>query len=332
MQKSFIQSLFGWFDLFKSKKASLPKIKVVTASAPTDVDTYWEAHTVQFEAGSKRFHKATDPFPNVDKSLGFLKFRSESYPLMDEKLELWGQHHDEIVLDYGCGPANDLVGFLQYSQAKKVIGVDVSAKALNLASRRLALHRFDLERIELIRISDATPQIPLDDNSVDYIYCEGVLHHISHPVEILREFYRVLRPGKRVNIMVYNRNSVFFHLEVAYRQMLVNHLFAGMTPDEAAPKTVDGVDCPLAHFYRPQEFAALCREAGFEHVEVDAYFARYELDLLKELGQTALDNERLAAEQRQFLSSLTHDDRGYPLYENKHAGYGGAYRLTKQEE
>jgi len=269
------------------------------------------------------------PFQSAEESLKYLEWRAEEYPLFHKLMGLWGQHDQEIILDYGCGPGNDMVGFLAHTAAKKVIGMDISTKALELAAQRLALHRFDLERIALIHLSDSTPRIPLDDNSVDYIYCEGVLHHVSYPLEILSEFHRILNPGKKASIMVYNRNSVYFHVEVAYRQMIVHNLFAGMTPDEAAPKTVDGVDCPIAHFYRPQEFAALCREAGFEFIEMDAYFARCEFDLLKEFGQIALADERLPVEQLQFLDRLTYDDRGYPFCEGKHAGYGGTYQLTK---
>ena len=44
----------------------------------------------------------------------------------------------------------------------KQAGSDVSARALELASQRLALHDFDRSRIDLVKISDAIPEIPLD--------------------------------------------------------------------------------------------------------------------------------------------------------------------------
>ena len=33
----------------------------------------------------------------------------------------------------------------------------------------------------------------IDDSTIDYIYCEGVLHHTSYPELILKEFYRMLK-------------------------------------------------------------------------------------------------------------------------------------------
>ncbi len=84
-------------------------------------------------------------------------------------MELYGTHKNETVLDYGCGPGNDLVGFLLYSKAKKVIGIDISRKALELAASRLRLHRIDPERVQLIETKDSRPVIPLVAESIEYV-------------------------------------------------------------------------------------------------------------------------------------------------------------------
>ena len=47
---------------------------------------------------------------------------------------------ERTMLDYGCGPGDDLTGLALYSGAAQLIGLDVSATALGLTSRRLALH------------------------------------------------------------------------------------------------------------------------------------------------------------------------------------------------
>ena len=53
---------------------------------------------------------------------------------------MWGEHDGEVILDYGCGPGNDLVGYALYTGARRIVGVDVSPRALELARDRLALH------------------------------------------------------------------------------------------------------------------------------------------------------------------------------------------------
>src|SRR3712207_7349439 len=45
---------------------------------------------------------------------------------------------------------------------------------------------------------------------------------------ILSEFRRVLKPGGRAQVMVYNENSLWMHLYVAYLKMIVEGDLAGM--------------------------------------------------------------------------------------------------------
>src|SRR5262245_51935468 len=94
--------------------------------ATTAVDDYWTVHTVN-----------SIPFRTATQSLEYLDWRFRDYPLFREMMGLYRPHDDAVVLDYGCGPGNDLVGYLVHSNAKKVIGIDVSMTALRLASHRL---------------------------------------------------------------------------------------------------------------------------------------------------------------------------------------------------
>jgi ubiquinone/menaquinone biosynthesis C-methylase UbiE len=302
----------------QNKPERLPSIKRLEGSALTSVDSYWGDFTVY-----------ALPFKSAQESLDYLEWRFEQYPLFREFMQLYGQHDDQVVLDYGCGPGNDVAGFLVHTQAKKVIGIDVSGKALGIAAKRVALHNIAHERVELIQTTDSTPQIPLDDVSVDYIHCEGVLHHTSHPDAILQEFQRILKPGSEVCIMVYNRNSLWLHLHTAYIKMVLENAFPGLSLMDAFAKTTDSEACPIARCHAPEEFIALCNQAGFETEFIGGYLSLHELLILKELGQKAMEDERLAIEHREFLRALAYDEKGYPMYEGKHAGIGAVYRLYK---
>lgn len=244
-------------------------------------------------------------------------------------MHMYGEHDNELILDYGCGPGNDVVGFLLYTNARRVIGIDVSEKALSLASHRLGLHKIDPERVELIRSSDSIATIPLDDNAVDYIHCGGVLHHTSHPVSILREFYRVLKPGCCARVMVYNRNSVWFHLYVGYVKMIVESVFKGLDTEMAFSKTTDGEGCPIARVYTPESFTNMSDSLGFQSHFAGGYLSLLELRCLKRYRPTALEDRRLPDDHKEFLKHLTAEGNGYPIYKGKHAGEGGVYTLYK---
>lgn len=293
-------------------------VKKVETETKTEVDNYWGQHTVN-----------SRPFKTARESEDYLEWRASVYPKFRELMNLYGEHDGEVVLDYGCGPGNDVVGFAIYTGARRVIGIDVSPKALALANHRLALHGVDPERIELIQSSDSLSSVPLEDRSVDYIHCAGVLHHTSNPQTLLREFYRVLRPGSRACIMVYNRDSLWLHLYTAYVRMIVQGDFKGLSLTEAFTRNTDGEDCPIARCYQAGEFGDICREAGFECEYAGGYLSDTELDSYKKYAPAALKDKRLADEHKQFIGGLSFDAEGLPRHEGHYAGIGGVYWLRK---
>ena len=283
----------------------------------TAVDAYWSDWTVN-----------STPFESAEDSEQYLEWRSVSYPLFRWLMDDYGRHEGETVLDYGCGPGNDVTGFLIYSGAARVIGMDVSAKALALTRHRIGLHRIPDERYQLIEVSDAQPALGLEDNSVDHVHSLGVLHHTSNPREILVEIRRVMRPGATGSVMVYNRHSVWFHLYVAYKRMILEGAYAGLTVDEAFAKTTDGEDCPIARCYRPSEFIDLVASAGLEATFEGGFFSRLELDLMEIHHRAACRDRSLAPEHRAFLGKLLDPD-GFPTYRGRYAGVGASFRIRR---
>jgi SAM-dependent methyltransferase len=293
-------------------------VREASHALPTTVDRYWTGHTV-----------GSVPFKDAAASEHHLQWRFKEYPLFREFSGLYGDHAEEVVLDYGCGPGNDLVGFALYSRASRVIGVDVSPTALGLAARRLALHRIGHDRVELVQTSDAERTLPLENSSIDHFSCQGVLHHVSEPEALLADAHRVLRPGGTGSVMVYNRDSVWWHLWTAYDRMIVDGSLAGLDVAEAFRRNTDGPECPISLAYRGHEFVAICESAGFRAEFVGGYLSRHELERMRASWAQAISDQRLASEHRSFLRELTCDFAGRPMYRGFHAGIGGTYRLRK---
>jgi len=70
----------------------------------------------------------------------------------------------------------------------KVIAADKSEKMLDGLRRRIPVS--GVER----RVGSAE-RIPIEDEAVDYVFANMLLHHVEEPSRAIREMARVLRPG-----------------------------------------------------------------------------------------------------------------------------------------
>jgi ubiquinone/menaquinone biosynthesis C-methylase UbiE len=316
----FSKALWQIQRLFESKTRSAIAMPFDHTGEKSEVDQYWGRHTVT---------TGIPMFLSRGQSRAVLRNRYRLYPQFKGFMDLYGDHSGKTVLDYGCGPGNDLLGFATESNAARIIGVDISPLALHHARERLSLHAVDPNRIALHLVSDRTEHIPLPDNSVDHLYCGGVLMHTSHPEANLREFYRVMKPGATGYLMVYHRDSVWFHLYVPYVVKIVRGEFTNLPDDLAFQRTTDGPQCPLARCYTHQDFMQIIDSTGLSSDFVGGYLSVFELWQMKRFLTMALNDPRLAEEHRTFLKEMTFDSRGFPMYRGYHAGIGGVYRIRK---
>jgi SAM-dependent methyltransferase len=88
------------------------------------------------------------------------------------------------LLDVGCGPGRAFALLEQRFQPERIIGVDIDPAELAHARAAADLCRCQVE----LRAGDAA-RLPLEDGSVDLVFCHQTLHHVSHPPAVLRELY-----------------------------------------------------------------------------------------------------------------------------------------------
>jgi len=103
------------------------------------------------------------------------------------------------ILDAGCATGY-LLGLLWESGYRNLVGVELSEQLAAIARRHLP------DEIAIVNadVRDHLAQMP--DQSVDLILFHHVLEHIprEHTIPLLREFYRVLRPGGYLDLRVPN--------------------------------------------------------------------------------------------------------------------------------
>ena len=279
---------------------------------PTD---YWTEHNVTL-------HKT---FASKQESLDYLAWRVDQYPFY-EKLMPCNSFDNKVILDYGCGPGHDVVGFQEYSDPTKIIAMDVSSASLAEAKDRIKLHK-NSEKVEVILIEEKN-QIPLKDGSVDYIHSSGVLHHTPDPVKILNDFHRILKPGGFCRIMVYNYNSIWAHLYVPFYLQILKGVHTGLSFKEAFKKSTDGENCPISNCYKPEEFIALCNQANFKAKFVGSAMSMTEMQILTTRFDAMLNLE-IKREHRDFLKELVFNEYQHPIYKENIAGIVGVYELSK---
>jgi ubiquinone/menaquinone biosynthesis C-methylase UbiE len=264
-------------------------------------------------------------FASAAESFEHLRYRNDQYPGYLDLMPVAGA--DGLrVLDLGCGPGNDLVGFATSCRPARLVGADVSSVSLAEARARLALHGPSGAAVELVQLEEGGA-LPFEDGSFDLVHCSGVLHHVPDPLVPLRELRRVLAKGGRAQVMVYNRDSVWLHLYVAYVCRLKDPAFAGLGLDDAFRRTTDGVGCPISRCWTPAQFQSICRQAGLACEPTGAAVSLLEMEHWPRRWE-AMRDPALPAEHREFLRDLTLDARGLPLHSGRPAGIDGCYRLT----
>jgi ubiquinone/menaquinone biosynthesis C-methylase UbiE len=197
------------------------------------------------------------------------------------------------VLEIGCGIGTDGIEFAR--NGARYTGVDLTPKSTELAAERFGLFgvpgRFE--------VANAEECLPFADNCFDHVYSFGVIHHSPAPERIIREIYRVLRPGGTLTVMLYNRSSINYYVEIMFlrrifRWCLLPAFMPGalaavtgfdrwkleghrdrllkskkLTKQEWISMNTDGPFCPLARVYGHHEAAALFN--AFENVRQEVW-------------------------------------------------------------
>ncbi len=111
---------------------------------------------------------------------------------LDAFLELLPTRPGDAFLDVACGPGIVTVALAR--RVRRAVGCDVTPKMLERAGAEAA--REGAVGVEFVA-GDATA-LPFPDGSFDGAVTRFSLHHIPHPVRVLREMARVVRPGGTV--------------------------------------------------------------------------------------------------------------------------------------
>ena len=151
----------------------------------------------------------------------------------------------ETVLDLGSGGGIDvLLSARRVGPAGKAYGLDMTDEMLALA--RENQRQAGVENVEFLK--GEIENIPLPDNSVDVIISNCVINLSADKDRVLREAYRVLKPGGRFAV-----SDVVVH---------------GAVPAQVQRSLELWVGC-IAGALRDDDYIAKLSQAGFDAINIE---------------------------------------------------------------
>jgi SAM-dependent methyltransferase len=153
------------------------------------------------------------------------------------------------VLDYGCGNGYVLSHYAKHGA--RVVGVDLTPAAI-----RLSRQRFALMGLDGVFLPVDGQRLPLATDSFDIVCSMGVLICIPDPRPVLAELFRVLKPGGKLILMLYHRNSWRYFVTFRYRQYFGPPQFRGKSLQQILNMN-DGAGNPYNAVYSIDEARGL---------------------------------------------------------------------------
>ncbi len=229
-----VNELVNIMDMGQSRVSRHLKILSEAGLLQWRRDGLWVFYTVTTSGNGKRFLESIMPHINVNghtqhdlsMALRCIEERSrKTRQFFNDIAEDWDElnreilgnfdladavckampEHCKLAVDLGCGTGTVLEKILPLAQG--VVGVDGSASMLEMAKRRFnpQLSNGSNSRVSL-RIGELD-HLPLRDAEADFACTNFVLHHLSTPLNVLREVERILCPKGRLLITDFDKHD-----------------------------------------------------------------------------------------------------------------------------
>ena len=210
--------------------------------------SFWEHHPMRYDwkqsiapkAFSPEFYQEIDErfLTEVKKFMPWDKIPFDPLINFDELAR-----QDVLEIGVGCGTHAQLLA----THARSFTGIDLTDYAVKCTSQR---SKIISKGGKIVRMDAEKMAFP--DNSFDFIWSWGVIHHSSDTRQILREMNRVLRPGGRATVMVYHRSFWHYYVLAAFFHGIIRgQLFREKSLNKVLQMNIDGA---IARHYKFSEW------------------------------------------------------------------------------
>ncbi|MBF0176529.1 MAG: class I SAM-dependent methyltransferase [Magnetococcales bacterium] len=232
--------------------------------------TWWENNPMQYDWRDGLEHeKFSEAYYREIDARFFSSTRSimpwQSIPF--DNLIPFAHLQDKKCLEIGvgCGTHAQLIA----QHAGEFTGIDLTEHAVHCTRSRMELSGI---RAQILRMDAEEMTFP--DQSFDFVWSWGVIHHSADTPKVLSEIHRVLKPGGKAHIMVYYRNYWNYYIIAGlFFGILKGNLFRTGSLTKTQQLATDGA---LARYYTIPEWRALV-EPGFAVDEVQIFGLKPEI-------------------------------------------------------
>lgn len=144
---------------------------------------------------------------------------------------------NKVVLDLGCGSGRYTVALSGYG-CKMIIGYDMGKQGLEVG--RKIVKKYGLKNVKFEE-GDVL-NLPYENESFDFVFCNGVLHHTKDFPKALSEFHRVLKASCTAFLYLYADGGLFWNFRKKAREITCN------IPREYAQQVLNILGLPSNRF------------------------------------------------------------------------------------
>ncbi len=127
----------------------------------------------------------------------------------------YAQYREKDVLEVGCG-----MGCMAMNWACQ--GARMTAVDLNHVAVATTRKRFDAFGLNGQVQQEDGESLSFLNNTFDFAYSWGVLHHSPNTAKSIGELIRVVKPGGRIGVMLYHRDSLLYRYLIKYVEGFLN--------------------------------------------------------------------------------------------------------------
>lgn len=178
-------------------------------------------------------------------------YRYQTHPWILENMDRF-DINGKKTLEIGYGMGTDHLALAR--RGAIMHGIDITQRNREITSKRLELYGESSD----LATGDAE-HLLYDDNSFDFVYSFGVIHHTPKTERVIAEIHRVLKPGGRCWVTVYHKNSVFFWWSVLLCKHIIRQRYWRYTLKQELSFVEHPGDNPnlVIRLYRRDEFGRL---------------------------------------------------------------------------